>query len=148
MKFRNIRVKMKGGKTRIQRAMVLASGKLRFVKNVTRSRSSPSKARHSSKGGTRKMAKKRRFGSRGSLPRTIETLSKSMALAVPLLVDPLLQPISARGKAVVALRRATGYDLDDHSFQLNRLVEGYAPYLATTAAWKGVHLINKLIRRV
>ena len=35
-KYRNIRVKMKGGKTRIQRAIVLASGKLRFVKNTSR----------------------------------------------------------------------------------------------------------------
>ena len=35
-KYRNIRVKMKGGKSRIQRAMVLASGKLKFVKNTSR----------------------------------------------------------------------------------------------------------------
>src|SRR3990167_8491990 len=34
--YRNIRVKMKGGKTRIQRALVLASGKLKFVKNTSR----------------------------------------------------------------------------------------------------------------
>src|SRR3990167_4204386 len=36
-RYRNIRVKMKGGKTRIQRARVLASGKLRFVKGKVRS---------------------------------------------------------------------------------------------------------------
>jgi len=36
-KFKNIRVKMANGRTRIQRARVLASGKLRFVKNKTRS---------------------------------------------------------------------------------------------------------------
>src|SRR3990167_3291731 len=36
-RYRNIRVKMKGGKTRIQRALVLASGKLRFVKGKGRS---------------------------------------------------------------------------------------------------------------
>ena len=35
-KYRNIRVKMKGGKTRIQRAIVLASGKFKFVKNTSR----------------------------------------------------------------------------------------------------------------
>ena len=36
VKYRNIRVKMKGGKSRIQRAMVLASGKFKFVKNTSR----------------------------------------------------------------------------------------------------------------
>jgi len=40
-KYRNIRVKMKGGKSRIQRAMVLASGKLRFVKNARRKAKRP-----------------------------------------------------------------------------------------------------------
>ena len=35
-RYRNIRVKMKGGKSRIQRAIVLASGKLKFVKNTSR----------------------------------------------------------------------------------------------------------------
>jgi len=37
VKFRNIRVKMANGKSRIQRAQVLASGKLKFVKNKARS---------------------------------------------------------------------------------------------------------------
>ena len=32
--FKNIRLKMKGGKTRTQRVQVLASGKYRFVKNI------------------------------------------------------------------------------------------------------------------
>ena len=35
-KFKNIRVKMANGRSRIQRARVLASGKLRFVKNKAR----------------------------------------------------------------------------------------------------------------
>jgi len=35
--FRNIRIKMANGKTRIQKAKVLASGKLKFVKNTARS---------------------------------------------------------------------------------------------------------------
>lgn len=32
--FKNIRIKMKNGKTRLQRVQVLASGKYKFVKNV------------------------------------------------------------------------------------------------------------------
>jgi len=35
-RFRNIRVKMANGRSRIQRAQVLASGKLKFVKNTGR----------------------------------------------------------------------------------------------------------------
>jgi len=36
MVFRNIRIKMANGKFRIQKAKVLASGKLKFVKNKAR----------------------------------------------------------------------------------------------------------------
>ena len=39
--FKNIRIKMKGGKTRLQRVQVLASGKYKFVKNLTKRRASP-----------------------------------------------------------------------------------------------------------
>jgi len=45
-RFRNIRVKMQNGKSRIQRAMVLRSGKLKFVKNVGRKAHSGAKRAH------------------------------------------------------------------------------------------------------
>jgi hypothetical protein len=48
-KYRNIRVKSKGGKVRIQRAMVLASGKLRFVKNTSRPRKASKSKRRADK---------------------------------------------------------------------------------------------------
>lgn len=38
VKYRNIRIKKPGGGTRLQRARVLASGKLKFVKNKKRAR--------------------------------------------------------------------------------------------------------------
>jgi len=53
-KFRNIRVKMANGRSRIQRARVLASGKLRFVKNT---------ARKSRSGAKRASRKARKIGS-------------------------------------------------------------------------------------
>ena len=34
--FKNIRIKMRGGKTRLQRVQVLASGKYKFVKNLSK----------------------------------------------------------------------------------------------------------------
>ena len=62
-KFRNVRVKMKGGKSRIQRAMVMASGKLKFVKNIHRSASRGAKpSKHY--GGRKHMARRR--GRKGS----------------------------------------------------------------------------------
>jgi len=48
MVFRNIRIKMKNGKFRIQKAKVLASGKLKFVKNKARSAGRSVKRRASS----------------------------------------------------------------------------------------------------
>lgn len=43
--FKNIRIKMKNGKTRLQRVQVLASGKYKFVKNIgSRARKTGKKA--------------------------------------------------------------------------------------------------------
>lgn len=65
-KFRNIRVRMAGGKTRTQRAMVLASGKLRFVSNRKRSSPSHTPARKTHKRSVRYMARRKRSYSRRS----------------------------------------------------------------------------------
>ena len=64
-KFRNIRVRKAGGGSRIQRAMVLKSGKLRFVKTITKRRSSPQT--HSRRKTSRRsttMARRRKTSSR------------------------------------------------------------------------------------
>jgi len=42
--FKNIRIKMRGGKTRLQRVQVLASGKYKFVKNLTKGRATRRRA--------------------------------------------------------------------------------------------------------
>jgi hypothetical protein len=61
--YKNIRIKKRGGGTRLQRVQVLASGKYKFVKNTgsTRKRkaSKPKKRRK-----TRKMTKKKNYRSR------------------------------------------------------------------------------------
>ncbi|GAI47681.1 unnamed protein product, partial [marine sediment metagenome] len=43
--FKNIRIKKRGGGTRLQRVQVLASGKYKFVKNLKKAASSSSKTR-------------------------------------------------------------------------------------------------------
>ena len=56
--YKNIRIKMKGGKSRMQRVMVFASGKYKFVKNITKSRVKKTKTSKKS-GGNRKMGKRK-----------------------------------------------------------------------------------------
>jgi len=58
--YKNIRIKKRGGGTRLQRVQVLASGKYKFVKNL--SKSSTSKTKTKKKSGSKKMtnSKKRR----------------------------------------------------------------------------------------
>jgi len=46
--YKNIRIKMRGGKTRLQRVQVLASGKYKFVKNLVKGKSTTTKKRAAS----------------------------------------------------------------------------------------------------
>jgi len=61
--FKNIRMKMKGGKSRTQRVKVLASGKYKFVKNLTKSRVSRN-VKSKTKRRRLSLTKKRRRGAR------------------------------------------------------------------------------------
>ena len=68
-KFKNIRLKMKGGKTRTQRVQVLPSGKYRFVKNIgSRSRKLTKTVKKITR---RRFSLTRRKRSRGSRKLTI-----------------------------------------------------------------------------
>jgi len=84
--YKNITIKMKGGKTRKQRAMVLASGKLKFVKNLTTSRvkSTKKSKKNNPKRRNRKMPRRRRGrGRRGSRKFTIPIAPIAGILAAP-----------------------------------------------------------------
>jgi len=56
--YKNIRIKKRGGGTRLQRVQVLASGKYKFVKNISKS-STTKKTKK--KTGSKKMTKRRNF---------------------------------------------------------------------------------------
>lgn len=58
--YKNIRVKKRGGGTRLQRVKVLASGKYKFVKNLTRSKSRTVTRRKTSKKRRRTYTARRR----------------------------------------------------------------------------------------
>ena len=69
--YKNIRIKMKGGKTRIQRVQVLASGKYKFVKNLVKGKTTTKTSRRASSKGkkTVKNGSKmfRTLGAKGAL---------------------------------------------------------------------------------
>jgi len=69
--YKNIRIKMKNGKTRLQRVQVLASGKYKFVKNLvkgkttkTRRTSASTKGKSMGKGNSKMF---RTLGTKGAL---------------------------------------------------------------------------------
>ncbi|GAH98209.1 unnamed protein product [marine sediment metagenome] len=66
--FKNIRIKMKNGKTRLQRVQVLASGKYKFVKNIVKG-----KGKTTSKGKSRSASKVSNVGNKGKMFRILGT---------------------------------------------------------------------------
>jgi hypothetical protein len=147
VKFKNIRVKMRGGKSRIQRAMVLASGKLRFVKNISRSRASSSrqpKPKHHR--SVRTSMTRRRRGhhvSRGGIMRTAEKVGQLGAFVAPH-VDAFLMKKDMN----LGVYRLTGYHMATGTWHWQGLFEGWAPGVAFTVAAKAFHKINGLLRRI
>ena len=147
---KNIRIKMKGGGTRLQRVKVLASGKFKFIKNLGR------KSTHSKKSATKHTKTRsvnrtvRRYGRRShrggkSLISGIEKIGTTVALIGPA-VEVILSKRQPPLNWIVA--RYTGYSLDQGEFQWNRLVEGWGPVVGFTAARIGAHKIMGLLRRI
>lgn len=62
--YKNIRISMKNGKTRLQRVQVLASGKYKFVKNLVKGKGKTTKKRSASK-------KVSNVGNKGKMFRTL-----------------------------------------------------------------------------
>lgn len=156
VKFRNIRVKMKGGKTRIQRAMVMASGKLKFVKNVAHSRSSlrgyaksaMKKARHSKRRNTNMVRRKKHYSSK-SLTKGVEKIARGVGAAAPFGIAYIKRGDSGGGTMGFLNElgvRLTGFDFQRGGWNAIRLVEGYGPALAVEAGIRGRSLLRRLLR--
>jgi len=94
-KFRNIRVKMANGKSRIQRAQVLASGKLKFVKNKARTAGRSVKRAHKA---IKRRTTKRKNPSRAPIRRN-STKKRSNSMAggflkkIPLINNPTVRKV-------------------------------------------------------
>jgi len=149
VKYKNITIKKKGGGTRKQRVMVLASGKYRFVKNLKRKvtrhtsprRKTKSKKRKNNpnKGGNRKMGKN-----------TTQQLFKIIrlgALAAPG-VGQFMVPQSMENKVRYAIRSYTGYDFKENAMHWDWLARGWGPYLGACLATYGIPKIAGILRKL
>ncbi|MCK5611800.1 hypothetical protein KAR91_58565, partial [Candidatus Pacearchaeota archaeon] len=109
--YKNIQIKKKGGGLRTQRVMVLASGKYKFVKNLTKSKSSSSKGKTTktkTKKRVYKMTKKKRRRGGKSITRTAFKFVRLGALAAPAIFEAFGTD-TPQGKMKTIIRKYTGY---------------------------------------
>lgn len=145
--YRNIRVRMKGGKSRIQRALVLASGKLRFVKNVSTSRSAAPRHTTTKHRSVRSMARRKgRHVSRGSLVRSVEKMLTGASLLAPAAISLKERGMNAEGAKAI-LHKYTGINADAGTWEPHMLVQGWGPYVGFKVGSKLVHKVIGLVSR-
>jgi len=157
-KYKSIRVKMKGGKSRMQRVKVLASGKYRFVKNIGRRVTRRSKSRASrpktKRGGKIRMAKRRRYFRRGRRGGGGKSPMRSMfkLLRLVSLVAPAgyiaTKDMSSTQKVRWGLNWYTGFDIETGAFSAHELKRGWGPFILTSLATYGIPKLTGLIRRL
>lgn len=149
VKYKNIRIKKPGGGTRMQRVMVLASGKYKFVKNLTKSRSKSRKAKTTRK-TTKRKSNPKRGGNRRMGKNTTAKLFKLVRLGA--LVAPgataFMERGLTKGGAELAVSRYTGYDFASHQFRGDLLAQGWLPYLAAVGVTYGIPKLAGLIRKL
>jgi len=103
-KFRNIRVKMANGKSRIQRAQVLASGKLKFVKNKARSAGRTVRRRAST--AKRRVTRRKTPKTRAPVRRSNSKRSNNKSMVggffkkIPLINNPIIRKVFIAAGAV------------------------------------------------
>jgi len=132
--FKNIKVKMKGGKSRMQRVKVLASGKYKFVKNLTKSKTSKGRSatnpRTSEKKArkVRKMTKKKRRNSSGMTFPLAVIAPLAAGLGEPVLnmvADPSPESIKQSLNHIALIY--TGYNVINGHVQPEMLNKGLIP---------------------
>jgi len=99
-KFKNIRVKMANGKSRIQRAQVLKSGKLKFVKNI--GRKTKSGAKRAGKAVKRRVTRRKTPNKTPVRRNTTKRSKNSMVFGkkIPIINNPIVKKIFIAAGAV------------------------------------------------
>jgi len=155
MTFKNIRIAKRGGGTRTQRVKVLASGKYKFVKNLTKSRSRKVTRKKSNpkRRKTNLARRKKRRGGGKSLQQQVFKWLRIGALAAPGVVVAV-GPGTPKGKVNAAMELYTGVNIIESMevgkccFHWEKLAAGWLPYLATVLTTYGIPKIAGIIRRL
>ena len=152
---KNIRIKMKGGKTRLQRVKVLKSGKYKFIKNKKRKRKTSNlkrsklgrrtrwKKKHNPnrKGGKKRMGRKN-----NNIAGQIMKWSRVGALLLPGIGYATMK-LSTNEKIRHIGLIYTGWDNREHRFKPEWLIKGWTPYLSTVLVTGLVQKISAILRR-
>jgi len=152
--YKNITIKKKGGGTRKQRVQVLASGKYKFVKNLTKSVKSRSpkktkttRRKNKPKRRNRNLARRKNRGCGKSFTRTAYKLVRVGALAAPAVATAMAQA-SGHAKVRQGLRWYTGYDIDTGKFDFGDLAKGWMPFIGASLVTYGIPKITGLLRKL
>jgi len=99
-KFKNIRVKMANGKSRIQRAQVLKSGKLKFVKNI--GRKTKSGAKRAGKAVKKRVTRRKTSNKTPVRRNTTKRSNNGMVFGkkIPIISNPIVKKIFIAAGAV------------------------------------------------
>lgn len=131
MTFKNIKIKKRGGGTRLQRVKVLASGKYKFVKNLTKSPSKTGGKTTAKRKVKRKLAKKNK--------RRNNQMTIPLAIVVPLAagIGPSVaaimrdqSPENVAGTLNHLTMIYTGYNAMAGNFEMGALAKGLLPLIA------------------
>lgn len=141
-KFKNIRIKKKGGGSRMQRVQVLASGKYKFVKNTTKSRSPRSSPRKkATRKGVRRMPKKRKGRRRNGF-----TIPLALVAGVGgSLARPVMTAVNTQDYQLALWQLCegfTGYYPGNNTWELGRLKFGMLPLIVGAVAHKAASFLG------
>ena len=143
---------MRGGKSRLQRVRVLASGKYRFVKNLVKRKKKSSNPRvRGPRKVNRKMARRRKNRRSGgkSIIRTAEKFIGVGAFLYPGLKRGL-DVYDAEGNAFRAVTEGLGQyaGLYDGAFHWDVALNAWLPLIAFNGLRGAAHKLNAIIRKI
>jgi hypothetical protein len=139
---------MKGGKSRLQRVKVLASGKYKFVKNLKKRLSRTRKASPSRRrGGIKTMARRKRRRGGKSLTQQAFKWIRVGALVAPEVAEVMQYGLN-RDSMRSIISHKTGYNIDTRTFDWGELAVGWMPYIASVLVTYSVPKIASILRRL
>ena len=150
MTFKNIRISKRGGGTRLQRVKVLASGKYKFVKNLSKGAKRVTKRSRKSnpKRRTRKVTRKKRRRGGKSLQQQVFKWLRIGSLVAPAVGEGLRWKNQPEEIAPQILKLYSGYYYPRGEFSFTWLAQGWLPFVATTLMTAIVPKISGIIRRL